>query len=60
LTLIGAVLGRVPFSALVLQGNERACRFYEKTGGRLAAERPEILVKTPVIDLLYVWDRELG
>jgi len=59
LALLSAVLGAGPFSAVVLKCNGRACRFYEKTGGRLAEERPVTLGTRPIIDLLYVWDNGL-
>ncbi|WP_341212546.1 GNAT family N-acetyltransferase [uncultured Limimaricola sp.] len=45
-----------PLSAMVLCGNDRACRFYEATGARLAERRPERIGKAEITDLLYLWD----
>lgn len=47
-----------PFTALVLKGNARATRFYEKIGGRFIKEVPETLGQHPIIDVTYGW-REL-
>ncbi|WPY93531.1 hypothetical protein T8T21_10415 [Limimaricola variabilis] len=56
--LFAAALGPAPgpLSAMVLGGNDRACRFYETTGARLAERRPERIGEARIIDLLYLWD----
>ena len=66
-TAQGAGLGRAlfaaafgpapgPLSAMVLEGNDRACRFYEATGARLAERRPERIGDALITELLYLWD----
>ncbi|SDE69770.1 GNAT family N-acetyltransferase [Limimaricola pyoseonensis] len=56
--LFAAALGPAPgrLSAMVLDGNDRACRFYETTGARLAERRPERIGDAEITDLLYLWD----
>ena len=56
--LLAAALGPAPgrLSALVLGGNDRACRFYDATGARLAERRPERIGTAEITDLLYLWD----
>lgn len=53
--LLAAVDAGRPFTALVLEGNARAARFYEKSGARFA-ERRKLDDGWPD-DLLYAWDR---
>ncbi len=45
-----------PFSALVLEGNNRACGFYEKIGMRQAGRRKDDVAGTTVYDLIYLID----
>ncbi|PHP27427.1 GNAT family N-acetyltransferase [Limimaricola cinnabarinus] len=56
--LFAAALGPAPgrLLAMVLEGNDRACRFYEATGARLAERRPERIGQAEITDLLYLWD----
>ncbi|MCP1167475.1 GNAT family N-acetyltransferase [Limimaricola litoreus] len=56
--LFAAALGPAPgrLSAMVLEGNDRACRFYEATGARLAERRAERIGQAEITDLLYLWD----
>ena len=39
--LLDAVRGAAPFTAVVVEGNARACAFYEKQGGRLRGMRAD-------------------
>jgi hypothetical protein len=45
-----------PFTALVLASNARACRFYERTGGRIIRDIAETMDGHPVTHRLYGWN----
>jgi len=53
--LLAAVAGRVPFSVLVLDGNMRAIRFYERAGGKLRDRRPDRIGQTEIVELQFGW-----
>lgn len=53
--LFQAVRGEVPFTAMVLDANTRACRFYERYGGVLLDVRDELIGQTLVRDRIYGW-----
>lgn len=57
LGLLRAVIGANPrpFTALVIEGAERACAFYEKTGAVLLDTRTEAVGKTPIRERVYGW-----
>ncbi len=56
--LFAAALGPRPdpMSALVLDGNARACRFYERSGARHADTLSETVDGVDIRDRLYLWD----
>lgn len=55
--LLKAALGPEarPFTALVVEGNARACAFYEKVGGVLLDTRAEAVGKTSIRERVYGW-----
>jgi len=55
--LLRAVVGEAAFSALVVDGNTRACRFYDRTGARLLTLRDEAVGTTTIRERVYVWDK---
>lgn len=56
--LFAAALGASPqpLSALVVDGNQRACDFYHRSGARHAETRSEWIDGTEIRDRLYLWD----
>lgn len=58
--LFEAVRGPLPFTCTVLDGNERARRFYARLGGRHLATRPEVIGASPITEHLYGWDAPGG
>lgn len=44
------------FTTCVLDGNARACAFYEKAGGRHLVTREEVVGRSPVLERVYGWD----
>ncbi|QQA42633.1 GNAT family N-acetyltransferase [Pelagovum pacificum] len=52
-TLFEAVRGQVPLTALVLDTNEVACRFYERAGGVLLETRPEHIGQVAISERVY-------
>ncbi len=44
-----------PFTACVIDGNARACAFYEKAGGQLLTTKGEMIGKTAIIERTYGW-----
>lgn len=54
--LLRAVTGPEPFSALVIEGNDQACGFYERMGGRVLEVRPEKIGEVDIRERVYVWD----
>ncbi|WP_411889358.1 hypothetical protein [Yoonia sp. SDW83-1] len=44
-----------PFTACVLEGNDRACAFYEKSGGQLLMTRDEMVGASQVVERVYGW-----
>ncbi|MGL6208672.1 MAG: GNAT family N-acetyltransferase [Paracoccaceae bacterium] len=57
--LLRAVVTGQPFSTLVIEGNDQACRFYERSGGRWMATRDDRIGETPIRERVYVWDHGL-
>ena len=53
--LFNAVRPPGPFMLWVLQGNDRAIRFYERMGGHLVETRPERIGETEIIEHAYGW-----
>lgn len=53
--LFDAVRGDAAFSALVLDGNVRACAFYEAVGGHLHETRAEQVGDVAIMERVYVW-----
>lgn len=51
--LLESVCGMVPFTALVLETNIRACAFYERQGGVHLETRPEHIGGTPIGERVY-------
>lgn|GEM_PF-2418523 len=52
-----AAMADAPFTALVLEGNAPARRFYTASGGNVIAERPETIGQTAINELVYGWDQ---
>lgn len=44
-----------PFTACVIEGNARACAFYEKSGGTLLVRRTEMIGAAPTPERVYGW-----
>ncbi len=57
--LLRAVVTDLPFSARVVEGNDRACRFYEQSGARLLDAHDEGIGATGIRERLYVWPHGL-
>jgi GNAT superfamily N-acetyltransferase len=55
--LLAFVRGAAPFTALVVEANERACAFYEKMGGRHLVTRSDRIGETAVTERLYGFGR---
>lgn len=55
--LFAAVRGEAaaPMTALVLEGNEGACRFYEAAGARHVETRDERIGQSPIRERVYGW-----
>ena len=53
--LFNAVRSPRPMTALVIDGNARACRFYEKQGGRLILTRMDAVGESPTRERAYGW-----
>ncbi len=53
--LLTAVAGPQAFTALVLEGNLPARRFYAAMGGLLHATRPDRIGETEIIERVYAW-----
>lgn len=53
--LFAAVMADLPATALVLEGNTPACRFYEASGARLIEIRDEHVGLTAVRERVYGW-----
>jgi len=53
--LLRAVVGRSPWTALVIEGNRRACRFYERMGGHVLDTRDEWVGTAPIRERVYGW-----
>ena len=53
--LFEAVRGPLPFTCTVLDGNDRARRFYTRAGGRHLATRPELIGASLITEHLYGW-----
>ena len=54
--LLAAVRPTAGWTALVLEGNARACAFYEKIGGRHIETRAEQIGDAPIRERVYAWD----
>lgn len=53
--LFEAVRGPLPFTCTVLDGNDRAQRFYARLGGRRLATRPEAIGASTITEQLWGW-----
>ena len=54
--LLAAGQTQAAFTALVFDGNTRACRFYERTGAHLLKKYNDFIGETPVGERVYGWD----
>ena len=54
--LLAAGRTQAAFTALVFDGNTRACRFYERTGAHLLKKYNDFIGETPVGERVYGWD----
>jgi len=53
--LLDSVAGNTAFTALVVDGNARASRFYEQSGGRIIGRRPDRIGETDIVELVFAW-----
>ena len=53
--LLASVAGNTAFTALVLDGNARASRFYKQSGGRIISRRPDRIGETEIVELVFAW-----
>jgi GNAT superfamily N-acetyltransferase len=53
--LFASVAGNAAFTALVADGNTRASRFYEQSGGRMIGSRPDRIGESDILELVFAW-----
>jgi GNAT superfamily N-acetyltransferase len=53
--LFESVAGNSAFTALVVDGNSRASRFYERSGGRIISSRPDRIGDSDIMELVFAW-----
>ncbi|MCA3450401.1 MAG: GNAT family N-acetyltransferase [Rhodobacterales bacterium] len=53
--LLAFVAGATAFTALVVECNARASRFYEQSGGRIIGRRPDRIGETDIVELVFAW-----
>ena len=53
--LFASVAGNTAFTALVVDGNARASRFYEQSGGRMIGRRPDRIGESDIVELVFAW-----
>ncbi len=58
--LLDAAAGAHPFTALLVEGNERACAFYERSGARMLEVRDERIGTVAIRERVYGWQAWLA
>jgi GNAT superfamily N-acetyltransferase len=53
--LLASVAGNTAFTALVVEGNSRASRFYEQSGGTIMSRRPDRIGDSKIMELVFAW-----
>jgi GNAT superfamily N-acetyltransferase len=54
--LLDSVAGTTSFTALVVEGNTRAVRFYRQSGGRIIDRMQNRIGETDIVELVFAWN----